>query len=167
MTIAEFDHLDITVKKELLQKCCGSSSWVNKMLPVFPVNDLIDLLEYADEKWNECTQEDWQEAFEHHPMIGDVQTLKEKFSSSADWASDEQSGVQQTSKEISEAISVGNRLYREKFGFIFIIYATGKSVQEMLSSLQKRLLNNPENEIKIAADEQIRITKKRLEKLFI
>lgn len=167
MTIAEFDHLDINTKKELLQKCCGSSSWVNKMLHIFPVNDLIDLLEYADEKWSECKQEDWLEAFEHHPMIGDVQSLKEKFSATAQWASDEQSAIHETSEETLEAISVGNRLYHEKFGFIFIVYATGKSAKEMLTLLQRRLLNKPEDEIKIAAEEQIRITKKRLEKLFV
>ena len=83
MTIAGFDHLNIEAKKDLLQKCCGSSSWVNKMITIFPVNDLVELLEYADEKWNECTSEDWLEAFQHHPMIGDVESIKDKFATTA------------------------------------------------------------------------------------
>jgi len=166
MTIAEFDHVDIDKKKELLQKCCGSSAWINKMLQVFPVNDLIDLLEYADEKWYECKPEDWLEAFEHHSTIKDIKSLRENFSTT-ERASDEQAGVNEITEELLEAISDGNRLYHEKFGFIFIVYATDKSAKEILALLQERLLNKPEDEIKIAAAEQNRITKSRLEKLFV
>lgn len=66
MTIAAFDHLPTEKKQELLVQCCGSSQWVNKMLTVFPVEDLVELLEAAEEKWYECTEADWREAFEHH-----------------------------------------------------------------------------------------------------
>ena len=59
MTIADFDHLAESEKKVLLQKCCGSSGWVSKMLRIFPVNDLIDLLESADDAWEECKKNDW------------------------------------------------------------------------------------------------------------
>ncbi len=167
MTIAEFDHLDDEMKRELLQKCCGSKTWVDKMLAVFPVNDLIDLLEYADEKWNECKTEDWLEAFTHHPAIGDVNSIKEKFYATADWAQVEQAGANDTSKELAGELAGGNKKYHEKFGYIFIVYATGKPAEEMLALLQERLKNVPEEEIKIAAAEQIRITKNRLEKLFL
>ncbi len=166
MTIAEFDHLDNERKKELLQKCCGSSSWVNKMLTVFPVNDLLDIFEYADEKWSECKQEDWQEAFDHHPATANVNSMKEKFYATADWAQVEQTGANNASQEILDALAEGNKCYHEKFGFTFIVFATGKSASEMLVLLQERLKNNPEAEIEIAAAEQIRITKNRLEKLF-
>ena len=71
MTIADFDHLDSSKKKELLFNCCGSSAWVKEMLEIFPVNDLLDLLEYAEEKWFDCNPADWLEAFEHYPRIGD------------------------------------------------------------------------------------------------
>ncbi len=94
MTIAEFDHLTIDKKRELLHNCCGSSTWVNKMLTVFPIDDLVELLEDADEKWDECKPEDWLEAFEQHPVIGDINSLKEKFYATADWAQVEQSGAQ-------------------------------------------------------------------------
>jgi 2-oxo-4-hydroxy-4-carboxy-5-ureidoimidazoline decarboxylase len=166
MTIAEFDHLDTDKKRALLQKCCGSSAWVNKMLEAFPANDLIDLLEDADDKWDECKPADWMEAFKQHPVIGDAQSTKEKFSSTAEWVSEEQSGINETSEDVLKALAEGNKEYLQKFGYIFIVYATGKSAKEMLALLRDRLKNTPEDEIKIAAAEQIRITKKRLEKLF-
>jgi 2-oxo-4-hydroxy-4-carboxy-5-ureidoimidazoline decarboxylase len=166
MTIAEFDRLDTDKKKALLQKCCGSTTWVNKMLQAFPANDLIDLLEDADDKWDECTPADWMEAFKQHPVIGETQSIKEEFSSTAEWVSEEQSGVNESSEIVLKALAKGNKEYLRKFGYIFIVYATGKSAKEMLALLEERLKNTPEDEIKIAAAEQIRITKNRLEKLF-
>ncbi len=166
MTIAEFDHLDTDKKKELLQRCCGSPAWVNKMLKIFPVEDLVDLLEYADEKWEECKTEDWMEAFKHHPVIGDIQSIQEEFAATAEWALDEQSGANEGPPDILRSIAEGNSRYREKFGYIFIVHAFGKTSGEILGTLQERLHNKPEDEIDIAATEQIRITKNRLEKLF-
>ncbi len=166
MTIAEFDHLDYDKKKELLHNSCGSSAWVNKMLHVFPVEDLVDLLEYAEEKWDECKQEDWLEAFTHHPAIGDIKSIKEKFYATADWAQVEQAGADEASQEILQSLAEDNKIYHEKFGYIFIVFATGKTGEEILAILHDRLKNNPGEEIKIAAAEQIQITKNRLEKLF-
>jgi 2-oxo-4-hydroxy-4-carboxy-5-ureidoimidazoline decarboxylase len=166
MTIAGFDQLPTEKKKELLQQCCGSDCWVNKMIPVFPVEDLVELLEAAEEKWYECKEADWKEAFEHHPKIGDINSLKEKFANTSQWASDEQSGINSTSSEVLQKIVNANKLYEEKFGFIFIVCATGKSAQEMLHLLTERLNNTTPGEIKIAMAEQNKITKLRLEKIF-
>lgn len=173
MSIAEFDHLSIEKKKELLMQCCGSSAWVNKMLTVFPVEDLVELLEAAEEKWYECNAEDWQEAFAHHPKIGDINFLsselileKEKFANSAEWAATEQSGINNADENTLQQLKKANKEYQHKFGFIFIICASGKSANEMLHILKSRLKNIKEQEIKIAAEEQNRITKIRLEKLF-
>jgi 2-oxo-4-hydroxy-4-carboxy-5-ureidoimidazoline decarboxylase len=150
---------------EELSKCCGSSAWVNKMLPFIPADDMVELLEDAEEQWWKCTEDDWKEAFAHHPKIGDTGSLAKKFASTAQWASGEQSGVSAANKETIEALAEGNRLYEEKFGYIFIVCATGKSAEEMLGLLHARLPNTEEEEIKIAADEQNKITKLRIEKL--
>src|SRR5687767_10967884 len=99
MTIAEFDHLPEQKKRELLEHCCGSSAWVNKMLTAFPVEDLVEFLDVAEEKWNECTQPEQMEAFEHHPKIGDIHSLKEKFAGTAEWAKGEQSGINNTNED--------------------------------------------------------------------
>jgi 2-oxo-4-hydroxy-4-carboxy-5-ureidoimidazoline decarboxylase len=166
MTIAEFDHLPIEQKRELLQKCCGSKAWIDKMIGAPPLEDLVDLVETAEEKWWECSEKDWLEAFEHHPKIGDINSLMKKYANTAAWASNEQSGVDAASDEILTALAKGNEDYEQKFGHIFIVCATGKSAGEMLEILQSRLPNTAEDEIKIAADEQLKITKLRLEKLF-
>jgi 2-oxo-4-hydroxy-4-carboxy-5-ureidoimidazoline decarboxylase len=164
MTIAEFDHLDIGKKKELLKQCCGSSAWVEKMLSIPPAEDLIDLFEDAEEKWYECSEKDWKEAFSHHPEIGDINSLKEKFFS-RDLAEGEQSSVKEASEQILKSLAEGNKAYKKKFGYIFIVCATGKSAEEMLGLLTARLNNNPEEEIKIAMEEQNKITRIRLQKL--
>ena len=170
MTLHEFNILPKQQLIAALKNCCGSASWVNRMLPFIPADDMIELLEDAEDQWWQCNEEDWKEAFSHHPKIGDVESLTKKFASPAPpvtigWASAEQSGVQVASKESIEALAEGNRLYEEKFGYIFIVCATGKSAEEMLGMLQSRLANNPEEEIQIAADEQNKITKLRIEKL--
>jgi len=135
------------------------------MLPFIPADDLVELLEDAESQWWLCTEDDWKEAFAHHPKIGDINSLMKKFANTAAWASGEQSGVNTATDEIIKLLSEGNRLYEEKFGYIFIVCATGKSAIEMLNLLNERLKNNPEEEIQIAADEQTKITKLRIEKL--
>lgn len=165
MTIAEFDHLDTSEKRKLLFQCCGSSTWVEKMIKMPPAEDLIDLFEDAEEKWYECTEEDWKEAFSNHPKIGDIDSLRQKFSSDEN-ASVEQRSIQQASAKTLELLAEGNKRYEEKFGYIFIVFATGKSADEMLRILNSRLQNAPKDEIKNAMDEQNKIIKLRLEKLF-
>ncbi|HEY6502646.1 MAG TPA: 2-oxo-4-hydroxy-4-carboxy-5-ureidoimidazoline decarboxylase [Chitinophagaceae bacterium] len=165
MTLHELNTLPKQQLIEELTKCCGSPAWVNKMLPFFPADDLVELLEDAEEQWWKCSEEDWKEAFAHHPKIGDVRSLQRKFASTAHWASGEQSGVSTASQKTIEALAEGNRKYENKFGYIFIVCATGKSAGEMLEMLESRLLNDPATEMEIAADEQNKITKLRLEKL--
>lgn len=166
MTIPQFYDFPTEQKRELLQKCCGSKAWIDKMVASPPAEDLVDLVETAEEKWYECSKQDWLEAFEHHPKIGDINSLKKKYADTAALASNEQSGVNAAPDKILEALAKGNDEYEQKFGYIFIVCATGKSAGEMLEILQSRLPNNPEVEIRIAAEEQSRITKLRLQKLF-
>ena len=165
MTIAEFDHLPVEKKKELLLKCCGSSAWADKMLAVFPVEDLVELLDFAEEKWYEVSEDDWREAFTHHPKIGDIEALKKKFDTK-EWAAGEQAGVAGSPEDIIRQLAEGNREYEQKFGYIFIVSATGKTAIEILQILKRRLNNDRDEELKSAAGEQNKITKIRLEKLF-
>lgn len=165
MTLHEFNTLPHEQLIAELTKCCGAAAWVQRMLPFIPADDMVELLEDAEEQWYLCTADDWKEAFSHHPKIGDVKSLAEKFTSTAQWASGEQSGVNKASLTTLEALAEGNRLYEEKFGYIFIVCASGKSADEMLATLQERLKNDPEEEINAAAEEQNKITKLRIEKM--
>jgi 2-oxo-4-hydroxy-4-carboxy-5-ureidoimidazoline decarboxylase len=165
MTIAAFDHLEPKAKRELLIQCCGSKAWVEKMIQMPPAEDLIDLFEDAEAAWYECNEEDWKEAFLHHPRIGDIDALRQKFYDDR-FAVTEQSAIHQASDESLRLLGEANKEYEKKFGYIFIVCATGKSPEEMLEALNERLQNAPEDEIKIAMDEQNKITRLRLEKLF-
>ena len=166
MTIAEFDRLETKVKRLMLHQCCGSEKWVEKMLHIPPAEDLIDLFEDAEEAWYECREEDWKEAFTHHPKIGDIDSLTKRFANAA-FASNEQALVGNTSESTLANLAEANKLYEEKFGYIFIVFATGKAAEEMLAILQSRLSNSPEIEIKVAMEEQNKITQLRLKNLFL
>ena len=163
--LAELNKLDNLELSEELTICSLSSTWVKMMATYFPADSIEDILEEAETMWYECSEDDWKEAFTHHPKIGDVESLTKKFTSTAQWASGEQSGVNTAAAETIKALAEDNRLYEEKFGYIFIVCATGKSAEEMLSILQARLKNEPADEIKIAAAEQNKITRLRLQKL--
>lgn len=166
MTIAEFDHLEMKEKKALLEKCCGSSAWVKKMLSIFPIQNLVDLLEYAEEEWYECNPADWLEAFKSHIPIGDIKSLHEKSAPITEWAADEQPAIMNASVDTLHELEKANESYEETFGYTFIIYAIGKTADEMLEILNQRLLNDPEEELKTAGAEQNKITQSRLQKLF-
>jgi 2-oxo-4-hydroxy-4-carboxy-5-ureidoimidazoline decarboxylase len=165
MTLFELNNLSSAQRKESLRKCCGAEAWVDAMNASFPFLSNEALLQQADETWNNLSEKDWLEAFRHHPKIGDVNSLKEKFASTANWASKEQASVQGAPQQTIEALAKGNKNYEDKFGYIFIVCATGKSAEEMLCILETRLSNSRETEIKIAAAEQAKITMLRLEKL--
>ena len=165
MNLHDLNTLPREKLREELYRCCGSKAWVEKMLPFFPADDLVELLEDAEEQWFLCTRDDWKEAFSQHPKIGDLESLKKKYTSTAEWESGEQSGVMGASPQTLEALARANKKYEDKFGYIFIVHATGKSANEMLGLLEARLLNDPEAEFETAADEQNKITKLRLEKL--
>ncbi len=165
MTLEKLNDLKKPALAEALQKCCGSSAWVEKMLAGFPIADAETLMAEAKTKWYELSEIDWREAFAHHPKIGDVASLKEKFASTRQWAEGEQGAVKAASPATLEALAVGNAEYEQKFGYIFIVCATGKSAGEMLALLRARLPNAAAAEILIAAGEQEKITRLRLGKL--
>ncbi len=158
--------MNITISKSDLLKCCGSSAWAEKLLQLFPLPSLDDVKKESDKIWFSLNESDWKEAFSHHPKIGDVDSLTIKFASTATMAEGEQSGVKYADKNILEELKKGNNDYENKFGYIFIVCATGKSAEEMLSMLKKRLINNPAFESTVAAAEQNKITHLRLDKLF-
>jgi 2-oxo-4-hydroxy-4-carboxy-5-ureidoimidazoline decarboxylase len=165
MTLAELNQLSDAARQKVLAQCCGAAAWVAHMNALFPVGSYGQLLAAAEERWYRCGEADWREAFGHHPRIGDLDSLEQKFAGTRGWAAGEQGGVNHSSREVLLQLARGNHAYEAKFGYIFIVCATGKSAEEMLAALQARLANLPEEEIKIAMAEQNMITRIRLEKL--
>lgn len=165
MSLQALNDLNKVQLAALLARCCGSSRWVEEMQSLFPFADKALLFKYAASVWYGCDESDWKEAFTHHPAIGDMASLEKKFAATADWAAGEQVAVKQSSQQVLAALSEANQLYKRKFGYLFIVCATGKSAEEILKLLKGRLNNQPEDEIKIAMEEQHKITILRLEKL--
>ncbi len=147
-----------------LHRCCGSSRWVQQMIARRPFQSDEELFRIADELWQSLSESDWKEAFAHHPKIGDVGSLRKKFATTAQWAAGEQGGVHAATEGVLQGLADRNRDYEQKFGYIFIVSATGKSAEEMLHTLRERLKNSPSTEIAIAAAEQMKITRIRLNK---
>lgn len=165
MTIDELNQLDDTRMRAELQRCCGSRRWVDRMLEARPYEDREALFQACREAEGTLDTEDWLEAFGHHPRIGDMDSLRRKFADTADWAGNEQAGVEGAGDELLRSLKEQNDAYYELYGFIFIVCATGKGAAEMLEILQSRLGNRYEDEVLVAAGEQKKITRIRIDKL--
>lgn len=147
-------------------KCCGSANWAKAMVQLRQYAASIDgLTSLGNEMWWSLQQSDWLEAFHSHPKIGEKKAAAEVPTQSKQWSGQEQSAVQTAAHETLDELAQLNREYEEKFGFIFIVCATGKSADEMLAILRERLRNEREVELGIAAAEQAKITELRLKKL--
>jgi 2-oxo-4-hydroxy-4-carboxy-5-ureidoimidazoline decarboxylase len=151
--------------RRLLATCCGSSAWVERMVRRRPFTSVDRLLANAREAWVDLTWTDWLEAFAHHPQIGDRAELARRFAQTAHLSEQEQRGVDGAPGEILDRLAAANRAYHDRFGYIFIVCATGRSAAEMLALLRERLPNDASTEIKIAAAEQAKITELRLKAL--
>jgi len=151
-----------------LMRCCGARAWVEAMLAMRPFGSEQALLRAAQETWSKLGKDDYLEAFSHHPQIGaDRAELARRFASTAQLSAAEQSGVAHADAATLDALAEANRAYLARFGYIFIVCATGKSAEQMLSLLRERLPNAPEAELRIAAAEQAKITTLRLQKLAV
>ena len=151
---------------ELLAQSCGASRWVQAMVEARPYQDMEALKQNAQTIWGTMERSDILEAFDHHPRIGaDIQALRKKFATTASLSESEQASVAHASEETLLALRDGNKKYEARYGHIFIVCATGKSAQEMLELLEARMDNEPDEELRIAAAEQAKITQIRLENI--
>src|SRR6266542_3715976 len=151
--------------RDELLKCCGSGRWAQMMVAARPFTSAAQMIDESDRLFLKLLPRDWLEAFSHHPKIGDVKSLREKFANTRAWASGEQSRVSAASEETLRELAAGNERCQKKFGHIFIVCATGRSAEEMLAILKERLENDAAEELLIAAEEQKKITRLRLAKM--
>jgi len=148
-----------------LMKCCGSSRWAALVVEARPFQDEESLLHSAMSAWKKTEPEDWLEAFSHHPKIGERKAEKTQTEQEREWSAQEQSNTAKIPEDSLNELTELNRQYEERFGYIFIVCATGKTAEEILRLLKTRLLNDPETELKVAAEEQRKIMELRLRKL--
>jgi OHCU decarboxylase len=138
---------------------CHSRRWAARVAARRPYPDLAALQRTADEVWTALEPGDWLEALAAHPRIG------ERGGRSADWSSGEQAGVGAAGGDVRAAIASGNAEYERRFDHVFLISAEGRGAEEILANLRARLGNDPDTELRVAADEHRRITRLRLERL--
>jgi 5-hydroxyisourate hydrolase/2-oxo-4-hydroxy-4-carboxy-5-ureidoimidazoline decarboxylase len=166
ITLRQLNSLSEQEAFAQLEQCCVSKTWVNQMLTSRPFSSENELIKKAASIWyNDCSVKDFKDAFTGHPKIGNVESLKEKFAHTAEWAGNEQSRVTGANIETIEALTKANELYEDKFGYIFIVSASGKSAETILAIINSRLNNKGDDEIYVAMNEQHKITVIRLVKL--
>jgi 2-oxo-4-hydroxy-4-carboxy-5-ureidoimidazoline decarboxylase len=163
---AKLDAMPEPEARAQLLRCCGASRFVERMLSLRPFGDDATLHDAARRVWDTMDRADILEAFDHHPRIGaDLDALRKKFSGTADLATREQAGALNAHESELARLRDGNVAYEARFGHIFIVCATGKTAAQMADLLDARLGNDPDTELRIAAAEQAKITRLRLESL--
>ena len=159
------DAMDRDRLSEYLRACCGSSHWVDAMIARRPFTTATAVLAASDEVCKSLSREDWLESFTHHPRLGESQAAVEQGERARGWSAREQAGLMTAGTDVRTALAAANVAYEERFGFICIICAAGKDPEELLAVTRARLGNSPKIELRIAAEEQRKITRLRLERL--
>ena len=167
MNLADLNALDDEAAGLEFLRCCGSSRWARQMSAARPFADAAALSAAAERIGSTLQREDWLEAFAAHPRIGAGRAGEagRAGGAAAEWAAREQANVALAADETLRRLADANRAYEARFGYIFIVCATGKSAGEMLALLEARLRHDADDELRIAADEQRKITRLRLTKL--
>lgn len=164
MRLEDLNQLSVSDASHTFMQCCTSSTWVNKMVAARPFSGIKAVKKAADDAWIALSEVDYLEAFEGHPKIGDVSSLRAKYANTKELAGNEQGLVKEANDAVLEVLSQGNSDYEAKFSFIFIVCATGKSAKQMSDLLQARLPNNKAQELINAAEEQRKIFQLRIDK---
>lgn len=165
MTLTELNRLDRRSATQAFTQCCAARRWVSSMVNALPFSEEQSVYLTANRAWKDLQEEDYLQAFQAHPQIGDMASLHEKYASSKALAANEQAAVLHTDEHVLKALAADNARYLQTFGFIFIVCATGKNAEEMLAILRSRLLNSRAEELQSAAEEQRKITLLRLQQM--
>jgi OHCU decarboxylase len=165
-TLDAWNKADDATAMEAMLACCGARRWASAMMALRPIHSVIELSEGADEVWATMTEADLVEAFACHPRIGERKAAQAPAKSAA-WSRQEQSSVATAPKTVLAELAEQNALYENQFGFAYIVCATGKTADEMLAILKRRLTNNRTAELREAAEQQRQITQIRLGKWLV
>ena len=165
LTLARLNALPAGEAEEHLRACCGSSRWVEAMLARRPFAGVDQLLAAADDAWRTSGPKDWDEAFAHHPRIGERQAAAPVSATAGAWSAGEQAAAVGAGAAVRAALAEANTAYMQRFGRIYLVCVAGRSAQELLADIAARMKNDPEREREVAVEEQRKITRLRLETL--
>ena len=167
VSLEQINAIPAAACAELFAACCGSSRWVSGLVARRPFASLEELRRIGDEIWWSLNVDDWREAFTHHPRIGGTQSASPQSERASSWSAGEQAAVTTAAAAARTELAAINDEYEEKFGFIYIVCAAGRSANELLEIARRRLTNDRDTELRVAADEQRQITNLRLGKLIM
>jgi OHCU decarboxylase len=151
---------------DAMLSCCGARRWAAAMVALRPIGNVPELSAAADRVWSTMEEADWMEAFASHPRIGERKAAHASQKSVA-WSRQEQSSAHDATERVLAELAAGNLLYEHRFGFTYIVCATGKSADEMLAILNRRLASDRTAELIEAAAQQQQITQIRLGKWLV
>ena len=164
--LEEWNNADDAAATEAMLACCGATRWASQMVALRPIAGIVALSEEGDRVWATMAENDWMEAFACHPRIGERKASAASAKSAA-WSAQEQAGTTSAADTTMHALAEGNARYEQQFGFTYIVCATGKTADEMLALLKRRLANDRMAELKEAAEQQRQITQIRLGKWLV
>lgn len=166
MNVAALNDASEAERHQAFERCCGSRAWVRAMVMAAPFADEAAVHAAADRAFAALTENDWLEAFAHHPRIGDVSRLRERFAQSGVLSEKEQgTALAGATDDVIAELFADNQAYEARHGHIFIVFASGKSASEMLALLRARIHLEPAAELVNCAAEQAKITHRRLDGL--
>lgn len=166
-TLAAWNAAGETEARNAMLACCGAKRWADAMVAFRPIANVFALSEEADRAWGTMQEADWLEAFACHPRIGNRKVSAHAGAQSVAWSRAEQAQTSSANEAVLAEIADGNQRYEELFGFTYIVCATGKSAEEMLAILKRRLGSTRERELREAAEQQRQIMQIRLGKWLI
>lgn len=164
--LATWNLADEATALEAMLACCAARRWAEAMVALRPISSVEELSLAADQVWSTTEEPDWMEAFAAHPRIGERKAKPEQTADAA-WSREEQSSAARAPQELLSELAEGNLLYEQRFGFTYIVCATGKSAEEMLAILRRRLTNDRQQELREAAEQQRQILQIRLGKWLV
>jgi 2-oxo-4-hydroxy-4-carboxy-5-ureidoimidazoline decarboxylase len=165
-TLSAWNEAEAQAALDAMLACCGARRWATAMVGLRPIANIADLSAAADRIWSTMKEADWMEAFACHPRIGERKTAHASKKSAA-WSQQEQSSANNAAERVLGELEEGNLLYEQRFGFTYIVCATGKSAEEMLAILNRRLASDRAAELIEAAEQQRQITQIRLGKWLV
>jgi OHCU decarboxylase len=163
LALAEWNQADELAARYAMMACCGAQRWADAMVALRPIDNIEELSAAADHIWSKMGEADWLQAFACHPRIGEQKGVSAAVQSTV-WSRQEQLSASTASERILSELAEDNLVYVQRFGFTYIVCATGKTADEMLANLKCRLANNRSAELREAAEQQRQILQIRLGK---
>ena len=164
--LARWNAADPEDARAALLSCCGSPQWAEVLLLRRPYADLASVVVDAEAAWFALPESQWLAAFACHPRIGERKAEAASTDQFAAWSGSEQAAAQATLEDVSDKLREGNKIYEQRFGFLYIVFANGRTAPELLDVLEARLRNERPAELAEAARQQWEITRLRITRYF-